>query len=213
MSSNGDAAAAMLGTHPAPAISLRNVGKRYQMYAQPQDRLKQGLFGRWKTYYSDFWALRAVSIEVRPGEALGIIGRNGSGKSTLLQIIAGTQAPSEGEVEVRGRVAAHLDLAFARGLCTRDDLEERALAGPVASDDTQRLPGPDLDRHGPQRPKVRVIRLPASEESLFQPVLRLRVHLVALADVPQRDRRDGTRPERRGRRVAVRRHRRIPASS
>ena len=80
------------------------------MYAQPQDRLKQGLFGRWKTYYSDFWALRGVSIEVRPGEALGIIGRNGSGKSTLLQIIAGTQVPSEGEVEVRGRVAALLEL-------------------------------------------------------------------------------------------------------
>src|SRR5438094_5850479 len=110
MSSNGDAAAATLGTHPAPAISLRNVGKRYQMYAQPQDRLKQGLFGRWKTYYSDFWALRSVSIEVRPGEALGIIGRNGSGKSTLLQIIAGTQVPSEGGVEVRGRVAALLEL-------------------------------------------------------------------------------------------------------
>src|SRR6266566_1122373 len=110
MSSNGDAAAATLGTRTVPAISLRNVGKRYQMYAQPQDRLKQGLFGRWKTYYSDFWALRGVSIEVRPGEALGIIGRNGSGKSTLLQIIAGTQAPSEGQVEVRGRVAALLEL-------------------------------------------------------------------------------------------------------
>jgi len=110
MSSNGDAAAATLGTRTVPAISLRNVGKRYQMYAQPQDRLKQGLFGRWKTYYSDFWALRGVSIEVRPGEALGIIGRNGSGKSTLLQIIAGTQVPSEGEVEVRGRVAALLEL-------------------------------------------------------------------------------------------------------
>ena len=117
------------------------------------------------------------------------------------------------QLEERRHAAAHLDLAFARDLGTRDDLEERALAGPVASDDTQRLPGPDLDRHPPQRPKVRVVRLPASEESLLQPVLRLRVHLVTLADVPQRDRGNGTRPERRGRRVAVRRHRRIPSSS
>ena len=117
------------------------------------------------------------------------------------------------QLEERRHAAAHLDPTFARDLGTRDDLEERALAGPVASDDTQRLPGPDLDRHAPQRPKVRVVRLPASEESLFQPVLRLRVHLVALADVPQRDRGGRTRPDRRGRPVAVRRHRRIPASS
>src|SRR5207302_7975261 len=62
------------------------------------------------------------------------------------------------QLEERRHASAHLDLAFARGLCTRDDLEERALAGPVASDDTQCLPGPDLDRHAPQGPKVQIGR-------------------------------------------------------
>ncbi len=93
------------------AVSTTNLGKVYRIYDQPQDRLKLMLFARFgKTYGREFWALRDVSFEVRRGESLGIIGRNGSGKSTLLQLIAGTLAPSEGSVEVNGRVAALLEL-------------------------------------------------------------------------------------------------------
>src|SRR4051794_38241212 len=86
---------------PEPVTSVRNVGKLYHVYARPQDRLKQA-FLRWrKQYYKDFWALRCVSFEIARGEAVGILGRNGAGKSTLLQLIAGTMAPTEGEVGVR----------------------------------------------------------------------------------------------------------------
>lgn len=93
-----------------PAVALQNVGRMYHMYERPQDRLKQAfLWGR-KRLYREFWALRDISLEVRPGEAFGIIGRNGSGKSTLLQIIAGTLRPSEGTVRVEGRSAALLEL-------------------------------------------------------------------------------------------------------
>lgn len=95
------------------AISVRNISKRYLLYDRPQDRLKQSLFWRLgKDYAREFWALRDVSFEVRPGEALGIIGRNGAGKSTLLQIMAGTLASTTGEVQVKvnGRVAALLEL-------------------------------------------------------------------------------------------------------
>ncbi len=95
---------------PQPVIAARAVGKCYHVYPKPADRLKQAAF-RWKRqYFREFWALRGVSFEVFPGQSLGILGRNGSGKSTLLQIIAGTLTPTEGEVAVRGRVAAMLEL-------------------------------------------------------------------------------------------------------
>ena len=91
-------------------IRIEQAGKCYHMYDKPQDRLKQALL-RWnRTYFREFWAVRGVSLEMQRGEAVGIVGRNGSGKSTLLQMIAGTLAPTEGRVQVAGRIAALLEL-------------------------------------------------------------------------------------------------------
>lgn len=105
----------MAATAPASpvetAVSVRDIGKCYRVYNKPQDRLKQMVMSRFGVQYgTDFWALRHVSFDLAPGERFGIIGRNGSGKSTLLQMIAGTLAPTEGEVVIRGRVSALLEL-------------------------------------------------------------------------------------------------------
>ena len=95
----------------ALAVSVRNLGKHYMLYEKPRDRLKQSLLRHFgKKYGHAFWALRGVSFDIHRGETLGVIGRNGSGKSTLLQMIANMLTPSEGEVHVKGRVAALLEL-------------------------------------------------------------------------------------------------------
>lgn len=91
-------------------IRVQNLNKCYHIYDRPQDRLKQTLWRGRKQFFREFWALRDVSFEVKKGDAVGIIGRNGSGKSTLLQLIAGTLAPTSGNVAVHGRVAALLEL-------------------------------------------------------------------------------------------------------
>ena len=100
------------------AIRVSNLSKCYQIYNNPHDRLKQFLVPRLQRllgnspaqYYREFWALKNVSFEIGKGETVGIVGRNGSGKSTLLQVICGTLTPNSGLVEVRGRIAALLEL-------------------------------------------------------------------------------------------------------
>jgi len=108
-------------------ISLRDAGKCYRVYDRPQDRLKESVVGGLyrliipvvrltgysparPVYSREFWALRDINLEISRGETLGIVGLNGSGKSTLLQIIAGTLNPTMGNVTVKGRVAALLEL-------------------------------------------------------------------------------------------------------
>lgn len=93
-----------------PVIEVRGLGKAYHIFDRPQDRFKQMLSQGRRQYYRPFEALHDVSFSVGSGETVGIIGRNGSGKSTLLQIICGTLEQSAGEVIVRGKVAALLEL-------------------------------------------------------------------------------------------------------
>lgn len=92
------------------AIQVDQVEKIYKLYDKPSDRLKETLgFGKGK-HHTEYHALKGISMSIRQGECVGIIGTNGSGKSTILKIITGVLNPSSGSVTVHGRISALLEL-------------------------------------------------------------------------------------------------------
>ena len=102
--------AAEVGPTGRTLLEAEGLSKRYEIYRQPADRLKQSLWRGRRQFYDEFWALREVSLHVTAGETLGLIGQNGAGKSTLLQLLAGTLNPTAGTIQRHGRIAAILEL-------------------------------------------------------------------------------------------------------
>ncbi|NLF38884.1 ABC transporter ATP-binding protein [bacterium] len=94
----------------APVIAVENLSKRFRIYDQPVDRLKEWLTPRGMSFHWAFWALRDITLTVPRGSALGIVGANGAGKSTLLKILCGTLSPTAGAVSINGRVTGLLEL-------------------------------------------------------------------------------------------------------
>lgn len=92
------------------AIKVENLNKIYKLYDRPLDRLKDSLGLTKRQCYKEHYALNNVNVEVKKGETVGIIGTNGSGKSTILKIITGVLNPTDGNVEINGRISALLEL-------------------------------------------------------------------------------------------------------
>lgn len=92
------------------AIQINHVSKIYKLYNKPSDRMKEALgFGK-KVNAKEKYALNDVSFDVKKGETVGIIGTNGSGKSTILKIITGVLNQTSGDVDIKGRISALLEL-------------------------------------------------------------------------------------------------------
>ncbi len=107
-------------------IRVKSLGKKYRIHHQRSERYTalrdvisdkvRGIFrprargAEEQPGVEDFWALKDVSFEVKHGEVLGIIGRNGAGKSTLLKVLSRVTEPTEGRVELDGRVASLLEV-------------------------------------------------------------------------------------------------------
>jgi ABC-2 type transport system ATP-binding protein len=106
------------------SVDVRSVSKRFRLAHGRHNSLKERVIHRGRTPHEDFWALKDVSIEVKEGETVGILGRNGSGKSTLLKCICGVLQPTSGEVAVRGKLAGLLELGagFQQDLSGRENI-------------------------------------------------------------------------------------------
>ncbi|MFZ5555407.1 MAG: ABC transporter ATP-binding protein [Pseudomonadota bacterium] len=91
-------------------IRAEGLTKTYRVFGQSAHRLLQAVSLGRRQHYQRFTALSDVSFDVRAGEALAIVGRNGSGKSTLLQLVCGIIKPTSGDIHVKGRVSALLEL-------------------------------------------------------------------------------------------------------
>ena len=100
------------------AIEIEGISKRYRLGQSGQKQLIGDVlravtkrhFGQKKVQAKSIWALRDVTLKVRSGEVLGVIGRNGSGKSTLLKVLSRITRATSGQMYVNGRVAALLEV-------------------------------------------------------------------------------------------------------
>ncbi|MGJ0428854.1 ABC transporter ATP-binding protein [Methylobacter sp.] len=92
-------------------LHVQNLGKSYRQWGSEWRRMASW-FLPFIAPREEHWVLKNVSFSIGPGEAIGVVGQNGAGKSTLLKLITGTTSPTQGQVQLRGRVAAILELGM-----------------------------------------------------------------------------------------------------
>ena len=93
------------------SIEITDLSKMFRLRHERQVSLKRMVLRMFRPYPTDIlWALQGVSLRIRRGETVGIIGSNGSGKSTLLRILAGLYPPTSGHIRIRGRTGGLYEL-------------------------------------------------------------------------------------------------------
>src|ERR687888_466405 len=90
-------------------VRVERAGKAYRLRERPTSDATPRR-RRWWRQSEEFWAVKNVTFDVARGEALGIIGPNGAGKSTILKLLSGITAPTQGEITIRGRLSALIEV-------------------------------------------------------------------------------------------------------
>ena len=98
--------------HEETVIEIKGLIKKYKMYNRKKDRLVEAILPVINKH-TDFLAINNLDVTIKKGEIVGILGRNGAGKSTLLKIITGVVVPSEGTVNINGKISSLLELGTA----------------------------------------------------------------------------------------------------
>jgi ABC-type polysaccharide/polyol phosphate transport system ATPase subunit len=93
-----------------PVVRAEGVWKRFRLYHERNQSLKAAVMRRGRAKYEDFWALKDVSFEVRPGTTFALVGHNGSGKSTMLKCLARILQCDKGSTSIDGKMSALLEL-------------------------------------------------------------------------------------------------------
>ncbi len=93
-------------------VKVDDVSMRFNLMTEKISSFKEYIIQRLKgnVFFDEFWALEHISLEIKKGEIWGILGLNGAGKSTLLKIISGILKPTEGNVEICGKIAPLIEL-------------------------------------------------------------------------------------------------------
>jgi ABC-2 type transport system ATP-binding protein len=107
------------------AIEVAALGIRFRRGRRGRRSIKSMFAGtKRRDAKGEFWALEDVSFTVKPGEAIGVVGRNGQGKSTLLKLVAGVLLPDAGTVTVSGGVAPLIEITggFVGDLTVRENV-------------------------------------------------------------------------------------------
>ncbi len=121
-------------------VDIASVSKRFVVHKDKslKERVVNARTSR--AHREEFWALKDVNLEIHAGETIGLVGPNGSGKSTLLKIIGGILTPNDGTVQLRGRVAALLELGagFHPDLTGRENVYLNAAILGLSEEETEK---------------------------------------------------------------------------
>lgn len=109
-------------------IEAKDIYKKYRVYYDKGSSLKEKLLFRKRNLYEERWVLRGVDLQVRRGEAVGLLGVNGCGKSTFLKLLSRIMYPNKGQIKINGRVSCLIELGagFHPDLSGRENIYTNA---------------------------------------------------------------------------------------